>query len=195
MTEATTEKPTKKTAAELRAERRAATMSMYDLCQEIEQILTTIEAADGEVTDEVQKEWDEWKEALEVKAERSVHAMFEAERILDGAKAQEGRFAEIRRGADREIKRIKHFLEYIFRTHDIDKVTTPLGHKVGRQKSSKPKIEWVGKGPPPPEFQRVIPPPPPALDKDLALDAFNAGLITKEDPNWSIEQGYHITVR
>lgn len=184
-----TKKPTK-------AEKQAEIMHLYEIADEIESVMQDIEAAEGEITPELEERWQQWEETFELKVERCVHFLLTQKALADAAKTEKDRFRGIEQAAKNKIERLREYMLRIFTMAKKEKIQTPTGLQVLRAKATRPVILWVGSDPIPPAYRKPPPPPPePQLDKDAALEAYQAGVISADDENWSIETSENIQIR
>lgn len=185
-----------KTKEPSKAEKQAEVMRMYQIADEIDGVMQAIEDAGGEVTPEIQARWDEWEETFDVKVERCVHYLLNHKITAAAAKGEKDRFRGIEKASDNKVERLREYMLRIFQHLKKESVRTPTGLQVLRVKATRPVIRWVGAGPIPPAYQKPPPPKPePMLDLDGALEAYNAGVIKTDDPNWSITTSENIQIR
>lgn len=149
--------------------------NIWDLVEDDEVDLETLESALGQVEDNI-----------ELKVENMAKLVKGIDGNIDMLKAEEKRLAEKRRVLENKQKNIKSYLENQLRVMEIDKVKTPL-FTVSLQKNP-PSVEILDENKIPEQFKKVT---YTVVKKDI-LEALKNGQVIE---GATIKQGKSLRIR
>lgn len=141
---------------------------MYELVEEVRQVLAAIDENGGEMTDEQERILAEAYPAIEDKAEAYAAIIKEFEHDMDAIQIEIGRMQRRKKSLEQAADRLREVLRVSMIVAQID-TCKGLRFTVSLSKASRPTIKWTLKDQEPPEGFRKIEVKP---DNDAAYQAW-----------------------
>lgn len=166
----------------------ASRLHLWEIADGIQALGERIAEAEGELTPELEAEWDRLEGSLESKVENTALYIRELEANAEAAKAEEKRLAAIRKALEGRAEGLKGYLQYQLARAGRDKVETPKAR--GRiQANSRPSIRYMGDPADLPDTYRKV---TVSVDRTAAYEAWKR---EEELPDgFVVETGSHIRI-
>lgn len=163
-------------------------LHLWEIADGIQALGERIAEAEGELTPELEAEWDRLEGSLESKVENTALYIRDIETDAEKAKAEEQRIRAIRTALENQASRMKDYLQFQLARAGRDKVETPKA-RVRIQANSRPSIRYTGDPADLPDaFKRV------RVDVD-GTAAYEAWKREEELPEgFVVETGSHLRV-
>lgn len=129
-------------------------MKLYEIASQYRNIEAMIDAADGEITPEIEATFAEIDDAFAVKAEAIGFLIRERAAEYEAISHEADLLRERARAKEREGDRLRAFLLRNLKVAGKSKLKTVF-FSFWQAKASRPSIDWKGQGSPPPEFCRT----------------------------------------
>lgn len=165
-----------------------ARLHLWEISEAEEALAERLAEAEGELTPELEAEFDSLAGSFEDKAERIALYARELEANAKAAREEEARLAGIRKALDRKATKLKDYLRWQMEKTGRHRVETPKA-RIRIQDNSRPSIRWTGSLDALPEGFRKV-----TVAPDTAL-AYEAWQDMGEAPEgFVVEQGRHLRI-
>ena len=163
---------------------------LYEIVDAYESIGEVLMENGGDLTDELQQQWDEITEKFETKVENTALYIRNLDATAKALAVEAARFNQRAKSIAVASKRLKGYLQVNMERADIKTVKT-LRVNATVTKNSRPTIRWTKDvSELPIRFRRAIV----SLDGDLAYTAWKADLNGLPD-GFEVELGQHLRLR
>lgn len=165
-------------------------LRLYEVAEELEVVMLTLEENEGELTPELAALLDAWGMAFDAKVENVVHVIRNLEATAEVVRKEAQRLAAVARVRENAADGLRRYLlDQMERARRDEVKTTLVSVRVSR--STVPRIEWIGT-----EAQKEIPEAfqkiEVSLDRDMVKDAWKVGLLPE---GFKVDFTKHVTIR